>query len=259
MKKSLKITLIVMFVLLLSFTKVWASNASITLTPSKTTAKAGETITVKVLVKCETGIEAMDSTLKYNKNQLKLGTNTVNESYQNLSGENASTGEYKLSFLYENQEAPKTVEIVELSFTVLEDVNVGDTIEISLSNIQINDSEDEWLEIGSQTTTVKVVEGTTGGEQNGNVPSEGEQDGNVPSEGEQDGNVPSEGEQNGNTSSGGKQDGNTSSGNNTTKDNTTSKAPLSYAGLGGYMFAIIAGVILVAAVAYSKYKQYKNI
>lgn len=249
MKKSLKITLLVMIILLLSFTKVQAGNASITLTPSKTEAKAGETITVKILVKCETGIDAMDSTLKYNKQQLKLGTNTVNGSYQNISGENASTGEYKLSFLYNDQESPKEVEIVELSFEVLEDVNAGDTIEISLSDIQINDSENKWIEIGSQSTTVKVVSATSGGEQNGNTPSGGEQNGNTSSGGNQDGNTPSGGEQNGNTPSG----------NNTNKDNTTSKDPLTYAGLETYTFVIIAGVILVATVAYSKYKQYKNI
>lgn len=237
--RKVKITLLALIILLLSFTKVYAESAEATLTPDKTEVKAGDTVTVTMLVKCATGIEALDSTLKYDKKQLELTNTTVDKSFKDLSGENASTGEYKLSFLFDGNEAPKQVEMVKLSFKVLDDVKANDTINVALSNIQVNDSDDKWMEIENQSTTLKVVAKSTEENPNENTAGGDNTTGNNTAEDNTTGNNTVE--------------------DNTTGNNTKSDKPLSYAGLENYTFAIIAITVLVAVVAYAKYKQYKNI
>lgn len=221
MKKYLKITILTIIIMLISYANVYAGNATVTLTPSKTEVKVGDTFSVTLLVKCETGIEALDSTLQYDKTKLELTDTTVDKNFADISGANASTGAYKLSFLWNSEnDATKEVELVKLNFKVLDNVKANDSISISLSDIQLNDSDDKWIDIASQETTIKVVESQSKPNENTNTPG-----------------------------------GN----HNENKDNTQYNNVISYAGLQDYTFAVIAGIVLIASIAYAKYKQYKNI
>lgn len=236
MKKYLKITILAIMVILMSFVNVYAADeptaATVTLNPSKTEVNKGETFTVTMLVKCETGICDFDGVLKYDKAQIELDKYnvTVDKNFSDMSKENEQN-DYQLTFMQKGKEEPKEVNIVTLKFKVLDNVKVDDKINISVSNIQFKDSNYNWIEVEAKSTTVTVAnnQGTT-------KPGDG------------------------NTTD----PGNTTNPGNTTKpgnnaDNTQANKVINYAGLENYAFAIIAGVILVACVAYAKYKQYKNI
>lgn len=239
MKKYLKITILVIMVMLISFANVYAADyadtpttekANVILNPSKSSVKIGETFTVSMLVKCETGVCDFDGVLKYDKTQIELVGTTANKNFSDISEENAQK-DYQLSFLQKAGEAPKEATLVTLEFKVLDNVKVDDKINISVQEIELNDSNDNWIDIANSQTTVTVAK---------------DQETPKPD----DGNTVKPGNTN---------DENTIKPGTNNKDNTQANKVINYAGLGNYVFAIIAAVILIASISYIKYKQYKNI
>lgn len=208
MKRFRKVAVLVMIFILSTTLAVFADNSSaeITLTPAPTSAKVGESITIDLSAKCATGIEGIDSTLTWDSTKLELTNQDAlaSKGYISMSGTDESTGEFKLSVLYGGSgKTPTESSFATLNFKILEAAKANEKLSVTLSGIEVGDSEDNWITVGDKTVQLTVLEDTPpAGDEN--VPSEDEstppsEDDNVPSEDEntppaEDDNAPSEDE-----------------------------------------------------------------
>ena len=198
MKKCKKIALLVIVFLLSTTLNVFADGASanITLTPSPATAKAGDTVTVTLSAECATKIEGIDSTLSWDNTKLQLTNQDAlaTNGYISMSGVDESTGEFKLSVLYNGSgDAPTQTDFATLNFKLLEAVTANEKLAITLSKIEVGDSDDAWIAVGDKTIELTVegdVPPSDGGEDETNPPA-GEDETNPPSG---EGDEPPEGE-----------------------------------------------------------------
>ena len=160
MKKFLKITVLAIIVMLFGIVSVYAEDLTVLLQANKTEAKVGDEITVDLVVKNQTGVEGFNSVLTYNKSVLSLKKIEPADDFSDLSGENTATGQYNLSFVYNGNEELTDTTIAILKFQVLSSATVGDTINISLSSVEVNDSADAWLNLNENNNpkaTITVV------------------------------------------------------------------------------------------------------
>ena len=169
MKVCKKIALIAIMFILLSTLNVYAGIVEVTSTVSSREVKVGDTVTVTLAAKFGTGIEGIDATLDYDTTKLKL----TNESalaasdFTSMSGTNDATGDFKLSVLYTGSgAAPTEATFATLTFEVLNTVTVSETLTIKLSEMEIGDSDDNWVELDDQTITLTVIEENTTCEHN---------------------------------------------------------------------------------------------
>ncbi len=132
------------------------SAVNVTLTPSATQIKSGETVTVSLSAKCATGIEGIDSTLEYDKTKLQL-TEVAAKGFTSMSGEDGD-GNYKLSVLYTDAAAaPTEAKFVTLTFEALNTVVEDETLSIKLKGIELGDSDDEWFKVEDKEVIITVV------------------------------------------------------------------------------------------------------
>lgn len=157
MKNLLKATILLLIVMYASIISVYAAETNVTLRPSSSNVKVGETVSIDVVVSSATGIEALDSTLKYDTNKLELVNTSVDKDFKDVSGKNEKTGDYKLSFLYDKTEKITEVTIVKLDFKVLDTAKVDDVLKVTLSDIDVNDSDDEWIDVADKEAQLKII------------------------------------------------------------------------------------------------------
>lgn len=165
MKVCKKIALIAIMLILLTTLNVYAGVVEVTSTVSSTEVKVGDTVTITLDAKFATGIEGIDATLEYDTTKLKLTNESAlaASNFTSMSGTNDATGDFKLSVLYTGSgAAPTEATFATLTFEVLNTVTVNETLTIKLSELEIGDSEDNWVELDDIITTLTVVEeGTT--------------------------------------------------------------------------------------------------
>lgn len=258
MKNYKRIALLVIIFILSTVLNVYAADydtpdgtAQVTLTPSTTEVKAGDTVTVTLSAQCETGIEGIDSTLEYDKTKLELSSEIAASGFTSMSGEDSVSGEYQLSVLYtDTTDAPTQANFVTLTFKVLDGVTADETLSVKLTGIEVGDSDDEWLTVENKEVTLTVVE---------NAPVEDDdktaEDGDTPAE---DDDTPTEGEDTP------VEDENKSTEEDTpkneeTKDNTTANKPINNAGLEGFASIAIVGIVILAIVFYAKCRKYRDV
>ena len=161
MKKCKKIILLVIVFLLSTISNVYADEslkkAEVTLTPNKTSVKAGETITIVVKASYENKIECVDSILEYDKTKLELEKVEMKNDFDDQSGTDGVTGEYVFTALFSGEEAVTEVEYAELIFKVLEKANVGEELNIKLSNVNIIDTNLETASVGDKEVMLTVI------------------------------------------------------------------------------------------------------
>lgn len=237
MKMCKKIALVAMVFILSVTLSVYAGVTEIIATASATEVKVGDTVTITLTGKCGTGIEGIDSTLEYDTTKLKLinEANLATSGFTSMSGVNEATGKFKLTVLYGgSDETPTQAEFATLTFEVLEGAKANENLDIKISEIELGDSNNEWIGLDDQVVTIKVLED-----------EENQNQGN----GDQN---PDEGNQNPDTDTGTQNpdDG---------KDHTTVDGNIIYAGIEDYIFIILFAVTILSIVLYIKSNKYKDI
>lgn len=161
MRVCKKIALMVMVFIMLSTLNVFAETGDILLDVSSKEIKTGDKVKVTLSAKLATGIEGIDATLQFDKTKLKLTNESslATDDFLSMSGTNDLTGDFKLSILYTGTSvAPTESNFAILEFEVLDTVTDKETLDIKLYEIEIGDSEDNWIEIEDKIITLIVTE-----------------------------------------------------------------------------------------------------
>ena len=268
-KNLITILLVLSTIMLVCSTNVSnaADNAKIGLTADKTEAVAGDTVKITVKVKDITritdGIIGLQGNLVYD--------NTIFESvtFANLNNwDKPDYNETNGSFLTSKGDFVKNDEdVFTISLKLKSDAKLGDT-KVQLKDIQVADLDKEYTSTGAEIT-IKVVEKSITDDDKGNSNDKGNTDngGNSNDKGNTDNggnsNDKESTDNDGKSNGGSSQDSGTpTTGDSTTKktDDTISKGVLPKTGLNGNIL-VIAGMVfvLIGAISYSKYKDYKKI
>lgn len=198
-------------------------TAEVTLTQSSTTTKVGETITITISAKCQTGIEGLDAILEYDKTKLEYVGLEAKNYFTSYSDIDEGTGEFIFSVLYGEigapKEAPNEAVLATVSFKVLDTATGNEKLTIKLSEIQVIDPEEACIEVNNQQVTLTII---------GNQDPEG---------GDPEGGNPEDGE---------------------TKDPTIADKPINDAGIETYGILAI-GIAIVLSVLYVKNKKYRDV
>ena len=280
-KNLITILLVLSTIMLVCSTNVSnaADNAKIGLTADKTEAVAGDTVKITVKVKDITGIT--DGIIGLQGNLVYDNTIFESVTFANLNNwDKPDYNETNGSFLTSKGDFVKNDEdVFTISLKLKSDAKLGDT-KVQLKDIQVADLDKEYTSTGAEIT-IKVVEKSITDDDKGNSNDKGNTDngGNSNDKGNTDnggnsndkGNTDNSGNSNdkestdndGKSNGGSSQDSGTpTTGDSTTKktDDTTSKGVLPKTGLNGNIL-VIAGMvfILIGAISYSKYKDYKKI
>lgn len=163
MKICKKIVLLLIIFVLSSTLNVFAdngaTNAEVRFTTTTKELKVGETVEITLVAKCETGISGLDSTLSWDKTKLELTNQSQLES-TTMSGVDESTGKFKLS-VFASTETSDEVELVKVSFKVLETATPGEELNIALSDIELYDNNVDTVNIEDKTVTLTVADKET--------------------------------------------------------------------------------------------------
>jgi LPXTG-motif cell wall-anchored protein len=280
-KNLITILLVLSTIMLVCSTNVSnaADNAKIGLTADKTEAVAGDTVKITVKVKDITGIT--DGIIGLQGNLVYDNTIFESVTFANLNNwDKPDYNETNGSFLTSKGDFVKNDEdVFTISLKLKSDAKLGDT-KVQLKDIQVADLDKEYTSTGAEIT-IKVVEKSITDDDKGNSNDKGNTDngGNSNDKGNTDnggnsndkGNTDNGGNSNdkestdndGKSNGGSSQDSGTpTTGDSTTKktDDTISKGVLPKTGLNGNIL-VIAGMVfvLIGAISYSKYKDYKKI
>lgn len=280
-KNLITILLVLSTIILVCSTNVSnaADNAKIGLTADKTEAVAGDTVKITVKVKDITGIT--DGIIGLQGNLVYDNTIFESVTFANLNNwDKPDYNETSGSFLTSKGDFVKNDEdVFTISLKLKSDAKLGDT-KVQLKDMQVADLDKEYTSTGAEIT-IKVVEKSTTNDDKGNSNDKGNTDngGNSNDKGNTDnggnsndkGNTDNGGNSNdkestdndGKSNGGSSQDSGTpTTGDSTTKktDDTISKGVLPKTGLNGNIL-VIAGMVfvLIGAISYSKYKDYKKI
>lgn len=273
-KNLITILLVLSTIMLVCSTNVSnaADNAKIGLTADKTEAVAGDTVKITVKVKDITGIT--DGIIGLQGNLVYDNTIFESVTFANLNNwDKPDYNETNGSFLTSKGDFVKNDEdVFTISLKLKSDAKLGDT-KVQLKDIQVADLDKEYTSTGAEIT-IKVVEKSITDDDKGNSNDKGNTDngGNSNDKGNTDNggnsndkeNTDNDGKSNGGKSNGGssQDSGTPTTGDSTTKktDDTISKGVLPKTGLNGNIL-VIAGMVfvLIGAISYSKYKDYKKI
>ena len=285
-KNLITILLVLSTIMLVCSTNVSnaADNAKIGLTADKTEAVAGDTVKITVKVKDITGIT--DGIIGLQGNLVYDNTIFESVTFANLNNwDKPDYNETNGSFLTSKGDFVKNDEdVFIISLKLKSDAKLGDT-KVQLKDIQVADLDKEYTSTGAEIT-IKVVEKSITDDDKGNSNDKGNTDnggnsndkgntnngGNSNDKGNTDNggnsndkeNTDNDGKSNGGKSNGGssQDSGTPTTGDSTTKktDDTISKGVLPKTGLNGNIL-VIAGMVfvLIGAISYSKYKDYKKI
>ena len=280
-KNLITILLVLSTIILVCSTNVSnaADNAKIGLTADKTEAVAGDTVKITVKVKDITGIT--DGIIGLQGNLVYDNTIFESVTFANLNNwDKPDYNETNGSFLTSKGDFVKNDEdVFTISLKLKSDAKLGDT-KVQLKDMQVADLDKEYTSTGAEIT-IKVVEKSTTNDDKGNSNDKGNTDngGNSNDKGNTDNGGNSNDKENtdnggnsndkestdndGKSNGGSSQDSGTpTTGDSTTKktDDTISKGVLPKTGLNGNIL-VIAGMVfvLIGAISYSKYKDYKKI
>ncbi len=151
MKKSLKIVLVVMLliILMLSMNSL-ATTSAIKLTASKTEVAVGEEFTILVSLESEEEILAIESLLEYDTNVFELKSKKIEQ-----GGTNLDAGDNQRLDLSMN-EAIKSGNLFTLVLAVKEDVS-SQTSEIKLKDIRITNTDYNDLPVEDQVVSMNIT------------------------------------------------------------------------------------------------------
>lgn len=268
-KNLITILLVLSTIMLVCSTNVSnaADNAKIGLTADKTEAVAGDTVKITVKVKDITGIT--DGIIGLQGNLVYDNTIFESVTFANLNNwDKPDYNETNGSFLTSKGDFVKNDEdVFTISLKLKSDAKLGDT-KVQLKDIQVADLDKEYTSTGAEIT-IKVVEKSITDDDKGNSNDKGNTDngGNSNDKGNTNNggnlNDKESTDNDGKSNGGSSQDSGTpTTGDSTTKktDDTISKGVLPKTGLNGNIL-VIAGMVfvLIGAISYSKYKDYKKI
>ena len=130
--KKLTISMLMIFVIcIINTVNVFAVDATAELSVDKTTVKAGDTVTVILNAKCESGLSAVITGIAYDKEVLTLQTTKVAENWVNY-------GVDKYEILSNSTEKVTSLNVITLTFKVSDKAQDG-TTKISTTGIEITD------------------------------------------------------------------------------------------------------------------------
>lgn len=256
-KNLITILLVLSTIILVCSTNVSnaADNAKIGLTADKTEAVAGDTVKITVKVKDITGIT--DGIIGLQGNLVYDNTIFESVTFANLNNwDKPDYNETSGSFLTSKGDFVKNDEdVFTISLKLKSDAKLGDT-KVQLKDMQVADLDKEYTSTGAEIT-IKVVEKSTTNDDKGNSNDKGNTDNGGNSNDKE--STDNDGKSNGGSS---QDSGTPTTGDSTTKktDDTTSKGVLPKTGLNGNIL-VIAGIVfvLIGAISYSKYEDYKKI
>lgn len=232
MKKSLIMGIIVLLICSLGLVPVGAiyviDGTNLVLT-GEDELKAGETGTMYVKIVSDKTIGSVTFTIEKSDNVKSIQCTSENSW---AVTENPNISKYNVV----KAVGTTNESVMKIQYTLSEDASVGEEVKIEIKEITAATTEGEELDsISNASKTVTIIE-EINNDGNDDEPAGNEPAGDKPAE-----DKPAE---------------NTTSVNNST---TTANKTIIYAGLQSYTFAIIGGTVLIAVIAYIKYKQYKNI
>ena len=130
--KKLTISMLMIFVIcIINTVNVFAVDATAELSVDKTTVKAGDTVTVILNAKCESGLSAVITGIAYDKEVLTLQTTKVAENWVNY-------GVDKYEILSNSTEKVTSLNVITLTFKVNDKAQDG-TTKISTTGLEITD------------------------------------------------------------------------------------------------------------------------
>lgn len=239
MEKIKKITILLIILILSMTANVYAENEKIeiTLKPSSTEVKSGDTISIVISAKAQSELEGISGILEYDNTKLEFTKYEVHEYYTDLTGKDEETKKTSLCVMYGTLVAPDTApqeaELITLTFKVLDTAVVGETLKIELKEVLAGDFiYEDWVELTDKQVELLVVN-------NEQTPNEEQK----PSQEEQ---TPSQGEQTPNKEE-------------TKKDQTAADKTINKAGSETYSFIFIIATIVMAVIMYKKCNEYKGI
>jgi len=160
MNKCKKIVCLIIIGLVLMTIRVYANtSAEIIINTDKTSIQVGDSIEVTITAKCESGIEGIDSTLKYDESKLKLVNEDelATDDFTSMSGKDDETGEFKLSVIYTGSEdVPTEAEFARLKFEVLNKAKKDNSLNIEINEIEIGDSKGDWIQVEDKLINLTV-------------------------------------------------------------------------------------------------------
>lgn len=282
MKICKKIALTTMVFLILITLNVYAvdlenastkTTAEVTLTPSATTVKLGDTVKITISAKYEKRIEGLDATLEYDKTKLEMtGLEALNY-YSSFSGTDDATGEFKFTVMYGDvgapEETPKDAEIAVISFKVLDKVIENEEIKVKLSEIEVSDPDYNSVTPEDEQTilTVDGEKSPEGGTPEGEKPEGGNPESSKPEDektegGKPEGENPQEGKPEGGNSEGDNQEGGKTEESNPEnekpKDPTIADKPINNSGLETYGLIVLL-IVIVSFILCRKCQKYKGV
>lgn len=130
--KKLTISLLMIFVIcIINTVNVFAADATAELSVDKTTVKAGDTVTVILNAKCESGLSAVITGIEYDEEVLTLETTKIAENWVNY-------GVDKYEILSNSTEKVTSLNVITLTFKVSDNAQDG-TTKISTTGLEITD------------------------------------------------------------------------------------------------------------------------
>ena len=230
MKKSIKIVLLIVLLIIVATLKVYAADNSVTLTSSATNVKVGDTIIVTVTAKSDKGIEGLDGTLKFNSSKLQfVNEEEISEDGLSQRLNDNDAGKFQLSVLSNG----KTSITKELKFKVLNTAQKNEKLVIEFVNIDLEDSEESDQPIANQVITLTVV--SEGQNKPGDNPAEDPTEDPAEDPTEDPAEDPTE--------------------DNKKEDNTTADKNINYAGLSNSVSIITIVLAIISLISYVGYRR----
>ncbi len=272
MKKILTmfgVMLIMLFVLTIN---VHAYTYGIRLTPAKTMLKAGDTVTVDIMVSSlaletgEAGIIGLEAELDYDSTVFSKASVSGNGQWS--EGENIT----KVKGIFFSNEVKELGKLATITLTVADSAKLGETT-VTLKNIKTANGTAGEVTASNAVANFTIVEVVDNGNtDNGNTDNDNDNQNNNNDTNNDQNNSNNNNDNNANNNASNNNQNNTNNNNNnnvnnntnkntttnTNKDNTVANKVISAAGLESVSTLVVASIIAVAGISYISYKKYKN-
>lgn len=142
---------------------VKASTATVSLKPSSTSVKSGDTFSVTLSVSCDDGINGITGiTYSYDKNILELVSSSVKDSNFINIGSNE-----KMDLISNSTNKITASDVYVFNFKVKDSVAAGTNVKISTGKISVDSdvAKDSETIVGEQSTTIKIASNSSNEEQ----------------------------------------------------------------------------------------------
>lgn len=155
MKKQIKILLLSIVLVLISTLTVNAADATATLSLDNSEVENGDTFTVTLNVACEEGINGLEGTVSYDKENLELVSIDVGDSNWSNLGEGL-----EIAILHAKSGTIKSADILKITFKVKDTAEVGTTAKVTLSDMLLDSDAavNSSKEIGTKEIEVTITE-----------------------------------------------------------------------------------------------------